>query len=129
MDGIRVWLYCRAASKEKSKEILWTQKRKLERCAKRHNFKIVGCSSDIGGGLTLDRQGLLEFHIAMEEGQVDILLLQNLFRLGQDLDAIFQYWQVLREHNVRLCTVTNGEISLDIDPILSGIFPGIQEGR
>lgn len=60
---------------------------------------------------------------------MDILLLQNLFRLGQDLDAIFQYWQVLREHNVRLCTVTNGEISLDIDPILSGIFPGIHEGR
>lgn len=127
MDGNRAWLYCRAASKEKSKEILWTQKRKLERCAKRHNFKIVGCSSDIGGGLTLDRQGLLEFHIAMEEGQVDILLLQNISRLCQDLDTLFQYWQVLREHNVRLCTAANGEISLDIRPLLPDIFRGILE--
>lgn len=129
MDGNRVWLYCRADSKVNSKGALTTQKRRLERYANRHNLNVVGCSSDIGSGLTLDRQGLLEFHIAMEEGQVDILLLQNLFRLGQDLDTLFQYWQVLREHNVRLCTVTNGEVSLDIDPISSGIFPGIQEGR
>ena len=129
MDGNRVWLYCRADSKVNSKGALTTQKRRLERYANRHNLNVVGCSSDIGSGLSLDRQGLLEFHIAMEEGQVDILQLQNLFRLGQDLDAIFQYWQVLREHNVRLCTVTNGEISLDIDPILSGFFPGIHEGR
>ena len=129
MDGNRVWLYCRADSKVNSKGALTTQKRRLERYANRHNLNVVGCSSDIGSGLSLDRQGLLEFHIAMEEGQVDMLLLQNISRLCQDLDTIFQYWQVLREHNVRLCTVTNGEISLDIDPILSGIFPGIHEGR
>lgn len=68
MDGNQVWLYCRADSKVNSKGALTTQKRRLERCANRHNLNVVGCSSDIGGGLTLDRQGLLEFHIAMEEG-------------------------------------------------------------
>lgn len=129
MDGDRVWLYCRADSMENSKDALTTQKRKLERYANRHSLNIVGCSSDIGGGLSLDRQGLLEFHIAMEEGQVDMLLLQNIARLCQDLDTLFQYWQVLQEHNVRLCTAANGEISLDIRPLLPDIFRDILERR
>ena len=129
MDDNRAWLYCRAASRENSKETLRIQKRKLERCANRHNFAIVGGSSDIGSGLTLDRQGLLEFHIAMENGQVDVLLLENLSRLSRDLDTLFQYWQVLQDHQVRLCTVADGEICLNIPHLFSDIFRGRHERR
>ena len=119
MSANRTWLYCRAASRENSMNALRTQKQRLECYAKKHGLEIIGGSSDIGNGLTLDRTGLLEFHTAMERGDVDILLLVNLSRLGRDLDDVFQYWALLREHGVCICTV-GGEVNLETHPIFRG---------
>ena len=48
MNGKRVWLYCRVASRENSVELLEAQKPILEDYAKEHGLEIVGCSSDVG---------------------------------------------------------------------------------
>ena len=52
MNGKRVWLYCRVASRENSVELLEAQKPILEDYAKEHGLEIVGCSSDVGSTLS-----------------------------------------------------------------------------
>lgn len=112
MGGNRAWQYCRAASKENSSGALRTQANKLKCYAKRHNLEIVGGSSDIGNGLTLDRPGLLEFHAAVEDGNVDVLLLLSMSRLGRDVEDVFQYCLLLQERGVRICPIHSCEADL-----------------
>ena len=112
MSGNRAWLYCRADSKEHRLRALRTQAKELKCYARRHNLEIVGGSSDVGSGWTLDRPGLLEFHAAMESGNVDVLLLLNMFCLGRDMEEVFEYWEQLQERGVRICPIHSYEAKL-----------------
>jgi len=118
----RAWLYCRVVSGVNNEETLKHQRNWLADYAKKHELEIVGSSGDIGNGWALNRPGLREFQTAMKDGKVDVLLLFNLSRLGRNLDEVIQYWQTLREHSVRLCTVTEGETYLDMHSLFLEIF-------
>ena len=122
MNGKRVWLYCRVASRENSVELLEVQKQLLKDYAKGHGLEIVGCSSNVGSGLTMNRPGLMEFHAAPEGGETDILLLAKLSRLGGDLEEVLQYWRLLQKHHVHLYTATEGEIHLDMQSLFTERF-------
>ena len=122
MNGKRVWLYCRVASRENSVELLEVQKQLLKDYAKGHGVEIVGCSSNVGSGLTMNRPGLMEFHAAPEGGETDILLLAKLSRLGRDLEEVLQYWRLLQKHHVHLYTATEGEIHLDMQSLFTERF-------
>ena len=122
MNGKRVWLYCRVASRENSVELLEVQKQLLKDYAKGHGLEIVGCSSNVGSGLTMSRPGLMEFHAAPEGGETDILLLAKLSRLGRDLEEVLQYWRLLQKHHVHLYTATEGEIHLDMQSLFTERF-------
>jgi len=115
MNQKRTWIYCRMAhSGPDSAELLEGQRLRLEGYAREHSFDVVGSSSDIGSGLTLDRPGLLDFLDAVDKEAVDVLLLTDLARLGRDTGQVFQYWQLLRGRNVHIYTVTDGEIDLSV---------------
>lgn len=129
MNGNRVWLYRRAASKRNNADILLTQKRGLEAYAQEHGLEIVGRSGDEGDGPLSELPGLLRFTTAMERKKVDILLLFSLSCLGRDPDEVAQYWRFLREHNVRLCTVTEGEVYLDMRALFAELFGSEASGR
>ena len=122
MSGNRVWLYSRAASGGASAELLEAQEHSMKRYALEHGFEVVGCSSDVGDGLTMDRSGLLNFHTAVIEKRVDVLLTQNISRVGRDVEQIIRYWRSLRDHGVRVLTVTDGEIFLDMASLFPEIF-------
>lgn len=123
MDQKRAWLYCRVAHNgPDSAEVLDGQRLQLESYAREHGFEIIGCSSDIGSGLTLDRPGLLDFHAAAEDGKVDVLLILKLSRLGRDIDKVTKYWHLLHDLDVSVHTADCGEIDLSLDTILRGII-------
>lgn len=122
MNGNRVWLYRRAANRRNSTEVLLAQKRRLEDYAQEHHFEIVGRSGDTGDGRLAELPGLLKFKNAMERQRVDILLLFSLSCLGTDSGEVARHWQSLREHGIRLYTVTEGEIYLDMRSLLSELF-------
>ena len=122
MDQKRTWIYCRVAhSGPDSMDVLAGQRLQLETSAKKHGLEIVGSSSDIGSGLTLDRPGLLDFLDAVEDESVDVLLLLNLARLGRNINTVVQYWNLLRGRGVHVYTVMNGEIDLSINMTLQEI--------
>ena len=119
MDQKRTWIYCRVAhSGPDSTELLERQRLRLESYAKEHGFEITGSSSDIGSGLTLDRPGLLDFHVATEDGAVDVLLILKLSHLGRDTDKVTKYWHLLHNLGVSVHTADCGEIDLSLNTML-----------
>lgn len=124
MEQKKAWIYCRVAHNgPDSAEALAAQRNRLESYAKEHDFEIVGVSSDIAGGLTFEnRPGLLEFHTEAVDGDVDILLLCDLARLGRDLDRNLQYWYLLRDLNVSIHTANSGEVDLSVAAMLRKIL-------
>ena len=122
MEQKRAWIYCRVAHNgPDSAEVLNGQQLRLESYAKEHGFEIVGSSSDIGSGLTMDRPGLLDFHAAAEDGTVDVLLILKLSRLGRDVDKVTKYWHLLRDLGVSVHAADCGEIDLSLDTMLRGM--------
>lgn len=124
MEQKKAWIYCRVAHNgPDSAEILERQRHRLESYAKEHGFEIVGVSSDIASGLTFEnRPGLLEFHTEAVDGDVDILLLCDLARLGRDLDRNLQYWYLLRDLDVSIHTANSGEVDLSVAAMLRKIL-------
>ena len=106
-----------------ARELLAAQKNRLEACAKEHSFAVVGASSDIASGLKFDhRPSLLEFHNEAVNGDVDILLVCDLSRLGRDVDRTLQYWYLLCDLGVSVYTADYGEVDLSLDATIRGII-------
>ena len=124
MEQKKAWIYCRVAHNEPdSAEVLERQRHRLESYAKEHGFEVVGTSSDIASGLKFDhRPGLLEFHNEAVNGDVDILLVCDLSRLGRDLDRTLQYWYLLRDFNVGIHTANSGVVDLSVAAMLRKII-------
>lgn len=128
MGQKKVWIYCRVAHDgPDSAAVLAAQKNTLEAYAEEHDFEIVGASSDIGSGLTMDRPGLLDFHTAAEDGKVDVLLIHSLTRLGRDTDKVTKYWHLLRDLAVSVHTADCGEVDLSLDTILHGMVEDMRK--
>ena len=123
MEQKKIWIYCRVAHDgPDSAAVLAAQKNTLEAYGKEHDFEIVGASSDIGSGLTMDRPGLLDFHAAAEDGKVDVLLIHSLTRLGRDTDKVTKYWHLLRDLGVSVHTANSGGVDLSIAAMLHKII-------
>ena len=128
MEQKKVWIYCRVAHDgPDSAAVLAAQKNTLEAYAKEHDFEIVGASSDMGSGLTMDRPGLLDFHAAAENRKVDVLLIHSLTRLGRDTDKVTKYWHLLRDLGVSVHTADCGEVDLSLDILLRGMFEDMKK--
>ena len=119
MEQKKAWIYCRVAHNgPDSAAVLAAQRNGLESYAKEHDFEIVGASSDMGSGLTMDRPGLLDFHAAAEDGKVDVLLIHSLTRLGRDMDKVTKYSHLLRDFGVNVHTADCGEVDLSLEMML-----------
>ncbi|WP_304584806.1 recombinase family protein [Acutalibacter muris] len=124
MERKRAWIYCRLAlNQPDSAVLLAAQRSRLETYAKEQGFEIVGSSSDIASGMDFDnRPGLLEFHNEAVDGNVDILLVSDLSRLGRTSDATLQYWSLLRDLNVIVYTADGGKVDMSVDPLIEKII-------
>ena len=128
MEQKKVWIYCRVAHDgPDSAAVLAAQKNALEAYAKEHDFEIVGASSDMGSGLTMDRPGLLDFHTAAEDGKVDVLLIHSLTRLGRDTDKVTKYWHLLRDLGISVHTADCGEVDLSFYTMLRAMFEDMRK--
>lgn len=106
MEQKRAWIYCRVAHDgPDSMESLTAQRQTLVAYARENNLEIVGFSDDIGSGLIMDRPGLKAFHAAAVNGEVDMLLIHSLTRLGRDMEKITKYWDVLGDLGVSIQTI------------------------
>ena len=104
----RVWIYCRTA--EPNAFALRTQQEELTAFAKDNHYEVVGCTAKQETGTTMVRSGLAEITNAALRGEMDILLVLNVTRLGRDIWRTLEYVGWLGKHNVEVVCL-NGELS------------------
>lgn len=89
MEHKRAWIYCRVAYPDA--HALAAQQASLEAYAERQGFEIVGTTVEQGSGMDFSRRGLAEISSAVAAGEVDLLLVANLSRLGRDAVSVDGY--------------------------------------
>ena len=70
--------------------------------AKSMRFSISGVTSEHGSGLDFSREGIKTVSHAIEAGEVGLLLVKDLSRLGRDTDKVDGYLHWLKQYNVNL---------------------------
>ena len=98
MEHKRAWIYCRVAYPDA--RALAIQQTALETFAEKQYFEIVGTTAEQANGLDFSRRGLAEVSNAVDAGEVDLLLLTNLSRLGRDVTSVDAYLRWLEDQFV-----------------------------
>ena len=104
----RAWIYCRTA--EPNAFALKIQQEELTAFAKDNHYEVVGCTAKQETGTTMVRPGVAEITNAALRGEMDILLVLNVTRLGRDIWRTLEYVGWLGKHNVEVVCL-NGELS------------------
>ena len=121
---MRVWLYARLS--EDSDAELNSLSNQLEICrsfARQNKFHIVGTSSDDNiSGMTLQRPGIEELTQAVEAKLLDAVIVKDLSRLGRHAIQTALFVDFLREHQVRVLSVTEAlDTMKEDDDLIIGV--------
>ena len=100
MEHKRAWIYCRVAYPDAF--ALAAQQADLEAYAEKQGFEVVGITVEQASGMNLSRRGLAEVSGAVSAGEVDLLLVENLSRLGRDVTSVDAYLRWLEDQFVEV---------------------------
>lgn len=91
--------------------------------AERQGYQIIGQSSDDNAsGMNFSRRGLDELTAAVDVGSLDAVLVKDLSRLGRHRTQTALFIDYLREHGVRVISVTEGlDTASDEDDLVIGV--------
>lgn len=121
---MNVYGYTRV-SRDEDKEnygTIETQKKMIESYAKEIGFKIKYIIEDDNvSGYTFNRDGLNELKELIEKGQVNILIVKDLSRVGRHNAKTLLFLDFLEEYNVRLILINDNYDSFKDDDDIIGI--------
>lgn len=124
---MRVWLYYRL-SRDEDKELnsLTNQKEILVDYCESRGYTIVGESFDDNvSGMHFNREGIEKIYDEVEKKAIDAVIVKDLSRLGRHKTQTALFIDYLREHDVRVLSVTeNIDTSNEDDELMVG-FKGI----
>ena len=100
MEKQRAWIYCRVAHPDA--HALAVQQASLEAYAEVNGFEIVGTTAEQASGLDFSRRGLAEVSNVVDAGEVDLLLVTDLSRLGRDVVKTDAYLRWLEDRLVEV---------------------------
>ena len=122
---MKVWLYYRLSRDEDAElNSLNNQRNILVEYA--NNHEIVGESFDDNvSGMHFNREGISKIYEQVENKAIDAIIVKDLSRLGRHRTQTAMFIDYLREHDVRVLSVTeNIDISNEDDDLMIG-FKGI----
>lgn len=105
---MRVWLYYRL-SRDEDEELnsLTNQRKIIHDFALSQGYEIVGESFDDNvSGMHFNREGIEKIYDAVEENNIDAVLVKDLSRLGRHRTQTALFIDYLREHEVRVLSAT-----------------------
>ncbi len=124
---MRAWLYYRL-SRDEDKELnsLTNQKLILVEYAESKGYTIIGESFDDNvSGMHFNRDGIGQIYEQVENKTIDAVVVKDLSRLGRHKTQTALFIDYLREHDVRVLSVTeNIDTSNEDDELIVG-FKGI----
>ena len=100
---MKVFIYCRVAHNDSFS--LEAQETELRRYAAQAGYTIVGAAAEHGSGLTLDRPALQKVTQAVLAGEVELVLIKSIDRIGREWGMTQRYIDLLAEHRVKLLCI------------------------
>jgi DNA invertase Pin-like site-specific DNA recombinase len=94
------------------------QENKCKEYAKKQGWEVIGTSKDKENGLNFNRDGLEKILEAAQQNKMNIILMQDISRLGRDLEKVTEYVDKLLKYNVKVVTTDLGEIKPPAKKIL-----------
>ena len=121
---MRAWLYYRL-SRDEDKELnsLTNQKNILVEYAENNGYTVIGESFDDNvSGMHFDRDGIEKICEAVEQNQIDAVIVKDLSRLGRHRTQTAVFIDYLKKHDVRVISVTeNIDTSNENDDLVIGM--------
>lgn len=107
---MRVWLYARLSNDDDpAQNSLQNQQAICCAFAEKQGWTIAGSSSDDNiSGMSFSRRGLDALAAAAQVGKIDAVLTKDLSRLGRHKTQTALFIDYLRDHQVRVISVTEG---------------------
>lgn len=124
---MKVWLYYRLSRDEDAElNSLTNQRNILVEYANANNHEIVGESFDDNvSGMHFNREGISKIYEQVENKAIEAIIVKDLSRLGRHRTQTAMFIDYLREHDVRVLSVTeNIDTSNEDDDLMIG-FKGI----
>lgn len=124
---MKVWLYYRPSRDEDAElNSLNNQRNILVEYANANNHEIVGESFDDNvSGMHFNREGINKIYEQVENKAIEAIIVKDLSRLGRHRTQTAMFIDYLREHDVRVLSVTeNIDTSNEDDDLMIG-FKGI----
>ena len=121
---MRAWLYYRL-SRDEDEELnsLTNQRSIIAGYAEKNGFTIAGESfEDNVSGMQFDRDGIEKICEAVEQNQIDAVIVKDLSRLGRHRTQTAVFIDYLKKHDVRVISVTeNIDTSNENDDLVIGM--------
>ena len=124
---MKVWLYYRLSRDEDAElNSLNNQRNILVEFAEANHYEILGESFDDNvSGMHFNRQGIDKIYEQVEKKSIEAIIVKDLSRLGRHRTQTALFIDYLREHDVRVLSVTeNIDTSNEDDDLMIG-FKGI----
>ena len=121
---MRVWLYARLSNDDDpAQNSLQNQQAICCAFAEKQGWTIAGSSSDDNiSGMNFSRRGLDMLTAAVQAKQIDAVLVKDLSRLGRHRTQTALFIDYLREHQVRVISVTEGmDTFCEEDDLMIGV--------
>lgn len=112
MNSQNAWIYCRVNNPRDAIGVMNLQFQQLKKFAEQKGFSVVGVSQDYGSGQTLDRPGLRAIREAVCDGDIQVLLISSVSRIGRDAEQVGKFLGFLNEHGVQAYAVKEGELMM-----------------
>ena len=124
---MKVWLYYRLSRDEDAElNSLTNQKNILVEYAKTNGHEIIGESFDDNvSGMHFNREGINKIYEQVEQNNIEAIIVKDMSRLGRHKTQTALFIDYLREHDVRVLSVTeNLDTSNEDDDLIIG-FKGL----
>lgn len=121
---MRAWLYYRLSNDDDPEQNALVNQRNICRgFAAAQGYSIVGEASDDNiSGMTFQRPGLRHLSEAAESGGFDAVIVKDMSRLGRHKTQTSLFIDFLREHNIRVLSVTEGlDTFRESDDLMIGV--------
>ena len=121
---MRVWLYARlSGDDDPAQNSLQNQQEICRAFAEKKGWSIAGSSADDNiSGMNFSRRGLDMLTAAVQAKQVEAVLVKDLSRLGRHRTQTALFIDYLREHQVRVISVTEGvDTFCEEDDLMIGV--------
>ena len=121
---MRAWIYARLSNDDDQEmNSLLNQQEICRTFAKQNSYLVIGESFDDNvSGMTFSRRGLDKLTAAVNADKIDAVLVKDLSRLGRHRTQTALLIDFLREHGVRVVSITEGlDTSSDEDDLVIGV--------